>query len=67
MALLIAYLVNVEKTASCTNIGFTEILHPVDDGRTRSEGDTVIIGLTYSANSGHVVFFKDVLSEIYDE
>ena len=48
---LVPDLLDVEKTTLCTNVGFAQILDPVNDRASDSESDPVVIRFAHASKS----------------
>lgn len=63
---LVANLLDLEKSALSSNVGLLEVVDPVHDGRTRGSGDTVVIGLSHTAEGGNVGLHQVVLGKVLE-
>jgi len=52
---LVPDLLDVKKTAFCTNVRFTQILDPVYDRGADSKSDSVVVRFAHPSKSRHIV------------
>ena len=55
---------NIEKPTFCSYVRLVEVLDAVDGGGTISEGNAVIVRLSYAANDGDIGFGEGMLHQI---
>ena len=51
----------VEKRHEMRYVGFAQIFDPVDDVRSDSKSDSVVVRFTHSTKSGHIVLLEHEL------
>lgn len=61
---LITNLLNLEQSAPGTNIGLLDVIDTVDDGSTACTCNTVVIGLSHTAEGCDVGLHQEVLCKI---
>lgn len=61
---LVANLLDLEKSALSSNVGLLEVVDTVHDGRTRGSGDTVVVRLSHTAEGCDVGLHQVVLGKV---
>jgi hypothetical protein len=62
---LVTELFNVEHAAFRSDVGISQVLDSVDNSSSDCSGDTVVVGLSYTTESGDVGLEQVVLCEVY--